>query len=138
MRINQVMTRKVETIAPTATLERAAETMESRNVGLLPVMDGDKVVGVLSDRDLVLRAIARGLNPKSWLVRDVMTNSVLSCREDDTVADACNLMERNLVRRLVVVDENQKLVGIVSLDDLAAKTHSEGLAGQIIAKVSAA
>ena len=136
--VGEVMTRGVEKISAAATLEQAAKEMKAHNVGLLPVIDGDAVVGIVTDRDIVLRAVSARLRPEMTRVREVMTPGAISCYEDQNIAEASFVMERNLVHRLVVLDRNKKLVGIVSLSDLAAKAKSERLSGHVLGQVSAA
>ena len=138
MDIHQVMTRGVETVSPGATLEFAAKKMLARNIGFLPVIESEKVVGVVTDRDIVLRAVSAGLSPHMTTVREVMTKTVISCRDDQTLTEASLAMEKNLVHRLVVFDQPGRLVGIVSLSDIAAKTKNERLTGHVLGKVVAA
>ena len=101
-------------------------------------MDGDNVVGIVTDRDIVLRAVSARLRPEMTRVRDVMTGRAISCYADQDIAEASLIMEKKLVHRLVVLDRNQKFVGILSLSDLAAKAKSEALSGHVLAKVAAA
>jgi CBS domain-containing protein len=136
--IHEVMTRGVETVSSGATLEFAAKKMQTRNIGFLPVVDSEKVVGVVTDRDIVLRAVSAGLSPHMTTVRQVMTKNVLSCFDDQTLTDASLVMEKNLVHRLLVFDRPGRLVGIISLSDIAAKTKNERLTGHVLSKVVAA
>jgi CBS domain-containing protein len=136
--VGQVMTRGVETISPFATLEEAGKKMRLHNVGILPVMDNDEVHGVLTDRDIVLRAVSTKMRPEMTRVRDVMTLKAICCHEDEDIAVASLLMEENFIHRLIVLDSNNKLVGLVSLSDIAAKTANETLSGHVLGKVSAA
>jgi CBS domain-containing protein len=138
VKVSEVMTCCVERISPAATLEQAAKQMKDHNVGLLPVVDGDKLVGVVTDRDIVLRAVSERLRPEMTRVRDVMTPRAIFCYYDQDLAAASLVMEKNLVHRLVVVDRDENLVGIVSLSDLAAKAKSETLSGHVLGKVAAA
>ena len=138
IKVSEVMTWSVETISSGATLELAAKKMKEHDVGILPVVDDGKLVGVVTDRDIVVRAVFERLRPEMTRVRDVMTPKTVSCYADQEVTEASVLMERNLVHRLTVLDRNQKLVGIVSLSDVAAKTKSQALAGHILSEVSAA
>jgi CBS domain-containing protein len=132
------MTCGVERISEAATLEQAAKQMKAHNVGILPVMDGEIVVGVLTDRDIVLRAVSERLRPEMTRVRNVMTGGAIFCYSDESVSDASSVMENNLIHRLIVLDRQERLVGIVSLSDLAARAHSEKLSGHVLGKVSAA
>lgn len=127
--------RDVEVVRPDATVETAAEKMKSLDVGPLPVCDGDRLVGMLTDRDIVVRAIAEGRDPKRTMVRDIMTQEVVYGFEDQDVAQAARLMEEKQVRRLVVLSRDKRLVGIVSLGDLAVETGDKALAGEVLEKV---
>jgi CBS domain-containing protein len=136
--VREVMTFGVETISPAATLELAAKKMKEHNVGILPVVEDEELRGVVTDRDIVLRAVSERLRPEMTRVREVMTPQAISCYDDQSITEASLLMEKHLVHRLIVLDRNEKLVGIVSLSDLAAKTNSEKLPGHVLGHVSAA
>ena len=136
--VSAVMTRGVETVSPATTLEQTAKRMKTENVGILPVVDTDRVVGVITDRDLVLRAVSERLRPEMTRVGDVMTRKVIACYEDDDIMQASLLMEKNLVHRLIVLDRDDKLTGLVSLSDLAAKAKRETLSGHVLGQVSVA
>ena len=138
LKVSEVMTRGVEKISSAAMLEQAAKQMKAHNVGILPVVDGDEVIGVVTDRDIVLRAVSERLRPEMTRVHEVMTPKAIFCYEDEDIAEASLVMEKNLVHRLIVLDRNEKLVGIVSLSDLAAKAKSAALAGHVLGEVSAA
>jgi len=138
MKIYEVMTRGVETVSPGETIGRAAKKMETLNVGFLPVMESEKLIGVVTDRDIVTRAVAAGLNPHMTTVRQVMTRKTFTCHDEETLTEASLVMEKNLVHRLVVLDGQGRLVGIISLSDIAAKTGNERLSGHVLAKVVAA
>ena len=116
--VREVMTRTVETIQPDTTLQEAAKQMEATDVGPMPVVEGGRVVGILTDRDVITRAVSAGRDPQSTKVREVMTSEVVSCSEDTDVKEAARLMQENQLKRLVVLGPNQQLVGIVSLADL--------------------
>lgn len=136
MKIKDVMTRGVETVGPNTTVQEAAGKMRSLNVGPMPVVDGDRVVGILTDRDIVVRGIADGRDARTTPVREVMTSDVVSCTEDDDVKDAARTMKDRQIRRLLVTDRDQQLKGIVSLGDIAVETKDDKLKGDILEKVS--
>ena len=136
MRVSEVMTQGVECIGPDATLQEAAAKMKSLDVGPLPVCDNDRLVGMVTDRDITVRATAEGDAPTDVRVRDVMTPEVIYCFEDDLVEDAARLMAAKQVRRLVVLNRDKRMVGIVSLGDLAVKTGDEQLAGSALEDIS--
>lgn len=138
MKICELMTRGVETVSAGATLESAGKKMQTHNIGFLPVLESEKVVGVLTDRDIVLRAVSAGMRPHMTTVRQIMTKEVLSCYDDQTITDAALIMEKHLVHRLIVLNRQDRLVGIVSLSDIAARTRNESLSGHVLGKVVAA
>ena len=119
MRTGDAMTREVVIAAPDETLQVAAARMLETGVGMLPVGENDRLIGVVTDRDLTVRAVAKGLDPKKAKVRDAMTPQVLYCFDDQPVSEAARMMEEKAVRRLVVLDRNKRLVGVITLDDLA-------------------
>ncbi len=120
MRVAEIMARNVITIPGDATLVEAAELMSEHNIGFLPVITADVLVGVLTDRDIVVRGLGEGRNPYTTLVRSVMSSEPVWCYDDDVLTDAVDILTNRLVRRLVVVDNNNNLCGLLSLDDLAA------------------
>lgn len=117
--VREVMTRHVEVVHPDSTLEEAAEKMTRFDIGPLPVCDGDRLVGLITDRDIIVRSVARGEDPSRDRVRDVMTPEVIYCFEDQDVAEAARLMRERKVHQLPVLNRDKRLVGIVSLGDLA-------------------
>ena len=137
MKIKSLMTSKVECIRPEATLEQAARRMRDLDVGPLPVCgDEDRLVGIVTDRDITIRAVAQGMDPKTMLVREVMTPSILYCFEDQDVEEAARLMKEHQIRRLVVLNRQKKLVGIISLGDLAVETGDDLMAGELVEAIS--
>jgi CBS domain-containing protein/uncharacterized protein (DUF2267 family) len=136
MKLKDVMTENVEVVAPDTSLEEAARKMRDLDVGLLPVCDGERVVGMLSDRDLTIRATAEGRDPKTTPVRESMTPEVLSLFEDQEVSDAEQLMSERQVRRLTILNRDKRFVGIVSLGDVATKTDKTRAVGKTLEKVS--
>src|SRR6185503_20213254 len=137
MQLKEVMTRDVEMVRPESTLVEAARKMRDLNVGPIRVCNDDEIVGMITDRDIATRAVAEGYDPTNTQVRDVMTPELLYCFEDQEVSDAARLMQQRQVRRLVVLNRNRELAGIVSLGDLAVETGNEQLAGATLEQVSA-
>jgi CBS domain-containing protein len=135
MLVREVMTRGVEVIDPGDTLQEAARLMRDLGVGSLPVYD-DRLVGMLTDRDITVRATAEGSDPLYERVHDAMTAGVVFCYEDQDVREAARLMKENRVRRLPVLGRDERLVGIVSLGDLASDAANEHLADQVLKQVS--
>jgi CBS domain-containing protein len=137
MQVKDIMTPRVECTSPTATIQEAAQMMKEIDVGPLPVCgDDDRLAGIITDRDITVRAVAEGLDPSTALVRDVMTPGIIHCYEDQDVSDAAHMMEQNQIRRLVVLNRDKRLVGILSLGDLAVDTRDEQLAGHTLEAVS--
>jgi CBS domain-containing protein len=136
MQVKDVMTRGVECVPPDATLQDAARKMKDLDVGPLPVCDNDRLAGMVTDRDIAVRAVAEGRDPKTTHVRDVMSAGVTWCFEDDDIKDAARLMREKQLRRLVVLNRDKRLAGIVSLGDLAVETRDQRLAGKTLEKVS--
>ena len=112
------MTRRVHTIGPDATIAEAARMMAEHDVGALPVANPDRLVGMITDRDIAIRAIAEGLGPDTK-VTAIMTDEVMYCYDTETVEDVLANMGDIQLRRLPVVDQDKRLVGIISLSDLA-------------------
>jgi len=137
MQIKEIMTWGVECIDPNATLQEAAQKMRQLDVGSLPVCgDNDRLVGMITDRDITVRAVADGQDPYATRIGDVMTANIVYCFDDQNVDEAARLMEENQIRRLVVLDRNKRMIGIVSLGDLAVDVGDEHLVGQALEAVS--
>jgi CBS domain-containing protein len=117
MKISDVMTRDVQTVRPDQTAREAAGFMLSADAGSIPVIDGDRLIGMITDRDIAVRGVAEGHGPDTP-VRELMTNDVVAARMDDNIDDVAARMSEAQVRRLPVIDDQQKLCGIVSLGDL--------------------
>lgn len=132
-KVSDIMTRGIRTMSPTDTITAAAQAMRELDVGSLPVCDGTKMLGMVTDRDIVVRAVAQ--DRMNAPLSEVMSEGLLYCNEDDTVEAALESMSKQQVRRLPVIDGNKKLVGIVSLGDLATKSNGEG-AGEAIRDIS--
>lgn len=135
MKVKEVMSTNVKQISTNAMISEAAEKMKTFNIGVLPIFDNNKIVGLLTDRDIVVRAIAAGLDPKTTLIKNVYTPEVLSCSEDDDIETAAKIMEDNKVRRLMVFSNTQTLAGILSVGDLALKTSKDHLTYEVLEKV---
>jgi CBS domain-containing protein len=135
MLVREVMTPGVQVVHPDSTVQEAARLMKNLDVGPLPVCDGQRVVGMVTDRDITVRSTAEGKDPKSQRVRDVMTNDVVYCREDDSLNLAANFMKDRQIRRLMVIGADNRLVGIVSLGDVATEANKH-VAGDTLEAVS--
>jgi CBS domain-containing protein len=117
MKVSEVMTRDVRTVRPDQPVQEAASFMLSADAGSIPVTDGDRLIGMITDRDIAVRGIAKGYGPDTP-VRELMTNDIIAAREDDDIDDVASRMSEAQVRRLPVIDEQERLCGIVSLGDL--------------------
>lgn len=138
MQVSEIMTRDVETVAPDASLQAAAEAMEAMGVGSLPVCDGQRLVGTITDRDIVVRAVAAGWSPVEALVKDCMTEDVAYAFCDEEADAALERMKVLQIRRLAVLDRDKILVGIVALGDIATEPDAaaEARVGAAVAEIS--
>lgn len=135
-RAKDVMTRNVQVILPDWLVQHAAQKMKELDVGALPVSDGERLIGFVTDRDIAIRMAACGMDPRRTQVFEVMSFSVIYCFEDQDVEDVARIMEAQQVRRLLVLDRTKRLSGIVSLGDIAFKTGRDDLAGEILERIS--
>ena len=136
MQIKNIMTTNFEMINSTESITEAAKKMKSLNVGVLPVKEDNKIVGMITDRDMVVRALAENKEAGSVIVKDVMSPEIARCSSEDNIEDAADIMKEKKLRRLIVLNSENAPVGIVSLGDIAAKADSEQLAGQTLEVVS--
>jgi CBS domain-containing protein len=136
MKIMEILTADPEVISPNAGLVEAAQRMKELNIGALPVCDGERLVGMITDRDVTIRAVAEGRDLKKTKVRDVMTSDIVCCFGDQELSEAAALMENLQIRRLPILDEGKKLTGIVALGDIAVRGKNEKVAEEILECVS--
>jgi CBS domain-containing protein len=136
MSISEIMSEQVECVCPDDTLQDAAIKMRESGVGPLPVCENQCVVGMVTDRDITIRAVALGLDPKTTKVSEVMSGEVVCCYADQEVEVAAHLMQSQQIRRVLVLDRDKRLVGIVSLGDLAIDAETPARAGEILQEVS--
>lgn len=134
MKVKEIMSRNVEAVTANSNLVEAASKMARLDIGFLPVLDG-QVAGVVTDRDIVVRAIAAGKDPGQTTVGDCMTPDVEVVQDDQDVAEAAALMKQNQIRRVIVKDARGAFVGVLSLGDLAAAGHEVELSGQALEEV---
>ncbi|HVL77533.1 MAG TPA: CBS domain-containing protein [Noviherbaspirillum sp.] len=120
-RISEVMTPDVTVVRPDDKLQQAARIMRDEDIGALPVCDGKRLVGMITDRDIAIRAVAEGKAADQCLVSEVMTNQVLWCYEDQNVGEVLQQMAHQQIRRIPVINRNMELVGIVAIGDLATR-----------------
>jgi CBS domain-containing protein len=136
VKLKVIMTKDVQVIHPDETLQMAAQKMRDHDIGFLPVCEGDRLVGVVTDRDLALRGIAAGVNSMAKLGRDLMTSPIIYCFDDQDVDEAAKLMEEHQIRRVAVLSRDDKrLVGVVSLGDIAQNGTKE-MSAEVLQSVS--
>jgi CBS domain-containing protein len=131
--VKDIMRHEKFILTPTDTLVRAAEKMKEHEVGVILVEEGDKIVGIITDRDIVVRCLAKGKDPKTTKVKDAMSSPVVHCIEDDTADGIARRMAAEHVCRLPVLDHHMKLKGLVSVRDLCVLDNAKG--GEVIAKM---
>jgi CBS domain-containing protein len=133
MKIRDIMTTDPELIDPNSSIRDAARRMKNEDIGALPIGENDRLIGMVTDRDIAVRAVAEDRDPSTTTVRDVMSEKIYYCFEDDDIEDAARCMAENRVRRLPILNRDKRLTGIVSLGDIAQtgeeceKTALEGV-----------
>lgn len=136
MQLKEIMTRNVKTVRPDSTLTEAAKIMLAEGIGSLPVSDDSKILGIVTDRDITIRGTAKGLDPKQTKVGEVMTRDIHTCPAGYDVKEASKLMEDKQIRRLVVMDTDDRPIGIVSLGDVALHVRDQQLSGEALREIS--
>jgi CBS domain-containing protein len=133
-----VMTREPACCQPTDSLVRVAQTMKSEDVGAIPIVEGSsrQLVGMVTDRDIVVKALATGRSPEQTTVREVMTTDLVTCREDEEVTSAVSRMAERQVRRIPVVDRGGSLTGIIAQADVATRVHKDQTTGELVEAIS--
>ncbi|UCE89525.1 MAG: CBS domain-containing protein [Pseudomonadota bacterium] len=124
------MTNRITSISPDVSIREAAHQMHTLNIGTLPVMDGDRLAGIVTDRDICCRVVSEGLDPAITRVRDIMSADVTCCFGDQPIEEAAHLMEDKHIRRLAVLNRDNTMAGLLSVDDLARGSHD--LAGEVL------
>jgi CBS domain-containing protein len=138
MKIQQIMTRKVECVEPTLPIGKAAEKMRDLDIGFLPICENDMLVGTVTDRDITIRSVAQGRDPRLAPVSEIMTQQIFYCYEDEDVENVARYMEDKAVRRLVILNRQKQLVGVVSLGDIAKTSGEKELAGETLGQIAEA
>ena len=128
MRIREAMTEHPQWISPEVTLMEAAQRMRDANIGCLPIGDNDRLVGMVTDRDLACRAVAAGLDPRTTKVRDVMTKGVVWCFDDETIDEAVDRMVDRHIHHIPVLSRSKRMVGMLALSDVALKVPTDKVA----------
>ena len=136
--VRDVMTANPECVSEKDSIRDVARIMKDQDTGVVPVVDGKRIIGMITDRDIVVRGLAEGKDLANVRVNELMTKSVRSVREDATVTEALELMSGAEIRRVAVVNTNDELVGIVSLGDISTNTNQDGKVGKAVESISQA
>jgi len=138
MKVHEIMTRHVECIGPDTPIAKAADKMRAHDIGFLAICDDDRLVGTVTDRDITIRSVAQGRDPRLAPVQEIMSLQVFYCYEDDDVEKVAQSMEENEVRRMLILNRDKRLVGVVSIGDLARISGEEELAGETLGNIAEA
>lgn len=136
MKVAEIMSKNVSYVTLDTSLREAAEMMKSKDIGSIPVTDGEKLKGMLTDRDIVTRAVAAGKDPAKTTAKEAMTKRISYVFDDDDIGEAAESMKSRQIRRLAVLNRAKRLVGMVSLGDIASHGHDDGLSADVVRCVS--
>ena len=134
-KVRDVMTTRPRAVTSETPVTEVAELMEAEDIGSIPVLEGDQLTAMVTDRDIVIRAIAKGKDPRGMPVREVFTTEIITVGPDQDLSDALQIMAANKVRRLPVVDDDNRLVGVVSQADVAMEAKEKS-AGEMVEEIS--
>jgi len=135
MKVKDVMHKGVTWVSPDTAIGELARKMRDENIGSIPVGENDRLIGMVTDRDLAIKAFADGKDPATLTARDVLSGPILYCRSEEDIDDAVRIMEDHQVRRLPVIDENKRMVGMLSLGDIASSTD-RAFSGEVVQMVA--
>ena len=135
MKVRDVMHEGATWVEPNTSIGELARIMRDEDIGAIPIGENDRLIGMVTDRDIVVKGLIDGIDVATLTARDVMTGPILYCRANEDVEDAVRLMEEHEVRRLPVIDENKRMVGILALGDISSHAGRE-LSGEVIQAVS--
>jgi CBS domain-containing protein len=138
MQAKEIMSRNVECISPETTIMEASQKMKSLDVGFLPVCEGDRLAGTVTDRDIVLRVVTAGKDVRTCKARDIMTDNVVWCFEDMAADEIGEIMADKEIRRVLVLSRDKRLVGVISIGDLAKARGEQKNAGETIKQIAEA
>src|SRR5262245_7821453 len=138
MKVQQIMSQNVQCIEPTTPISKAAEKMRELDIGFLAICDNDQLVGTVTDRDITVRSVAQGRDPRLAPIEEIMTPSVFYCYEDDDVEHVARYMQEKEVRRMLILTRQKRLVGVVSIGDIAKAVGEEKLAGETLGEIAEA
>lgn len=138
MKVLHIMSRSVESVTPSTPIAIAAEKMRDLDIGFLPVFENDRVLGTLTDRDITIRSVAQGRDPRLAPVSEIMSASVFYCYEDEEIEEVSRQMQDKEVRRMLILDRQGRLTGVVSLGDIAKTSGERELAGKTLGEIAEA
>ena len=141
MLCSEIMTRNPEYCLPSDSVMKAAQLMKSKDVGPIPIVDdkdGKRLTGIITDRDLAIKVVAEARDPNTTTVTQVMTGDVATCKESDDVEKALKLMEHRQVRRIPIVDDDKRLMGIIAQADVATRIEGQQKTGEVVEEISKA
>ncbi len=136
MKVRKAMHEGVVWVSPDTSISDIAARMRDNDIGAVPVGENDRLIGMVTDRDIVCRGLADGRDAQTLTARDVMTSGIIYCEEDEDIEDALELMEKKKIRRLPVINDDKRMVGMLSLGDISHAV-SEELTAQVVKAVSA-
>jgi CBS domain-containing protein len=136
MKVKEMMHKGVEWVSPDTSVATLAKKMLQHDVGALPVGENDRLIGMVTDRDIAMRGVAKGKDISKLTAKDIMTENVIWCRDSESVDDAARLMETKRIRRLPVIDDHKRMVGMLSLGDIS-HAASQRLSAEVTKAVSA-
>lgn len=136
MKVKDIMTPNVEYTDPNTSIKEAARKMKSSDFGALPIGENDRLVGMLTDRDITIRSVAEGKDPEKTTVREAMSENISYIYDDQDLTELADLMKKEQIRRVVVLNRDKRMVGIASLGDLTIDGEDVGLGGEVLKKVS--
>ena len=136
MKVKDVMHQGVTWVEPTISIREIARRMRDDDIGSIPIGENDRLVGIVTDRDIICRGVANGADCNALTARDVMSKPIIYCRADDNLELAIRIMEKNKIRRLPVIDKNKRLVGMLALGDIS-EIVGQDAAGEVMRSVSA-
>lgn len=135
MRVKEIMTQGIRIAEPEEKLSHAAKKMRTQNIGALPVVENRKLIGMITDRDVAIRAVGANKDPAVTKVSEIMSDECFWCAENEDIEDAVRIMEQNQVRRLPVMNDNKEIVGMLSLEDVALHAPAS-LTGEVLKAVA--
>jgi len=136
MKISEMMTQEPILLSPESNVRMACEVMRDSDIGFIPITDGEKILGAITDRDIATRAVASGLDPVETKVKDVMSHNIVFIYDDQDELEAARLMQVKQIRRLAVLNRNKRLVGVLSLSDLSMRVKDHALAGEVLERMA--